>query len=325
MSGENKVTSNNKRLLDVISYLWAYADKDNPVTITDIDTYFKDNGIDGSTKAIASILKDLEAWDGFELKHKASTQNRYYFSKRVFDENDIKALADIISATYTISDANRDRILSELQLFLDPSVRENIAEHIATGEFLRTGEDSVLENVDSIADIIANNQVIQFNYLEIDDNGNRKYKHNGKKYEVSPYALAVNDGKYYVAGYQHDENIVKTYRVDRMDNILYCRKPGIKTPEDFDKDEFANRIGMMQGEYMDVVLLCDNEVKSAIAEQFGKQKFIKAGDSSFKVQIHQQITSTFFGWVMGFGGKIKIVGPEAVVEQYKSLFSSTIK
>ena len=41
--------------------------------------------------------------------------------------------------------------------------------------------------------------------------------------------------------------------------------------------------------------------------------------TSFRVQTEVSASPTFFGWVFGFNGKVQILAPESVKEQYRQM------
>ena len=43
--------------------------------------------------------------------------------------------------------------------------------------------------------------------------------------------------------------------------------------------------------------------------------------TSFRVQTEVSASPTFFGWVFGFNGKVQILAPESVKEQYKQMIA----
>ena len=45
--------------------------------------------------------------------------------------------------------------------------------------------------------------------------------------------------------------------------------------------------------------------------------------TSFRLQTEVSASPTFFGWVFGFGGKVQILGPESVKEQYRQMITVT--
>ena len=58
----------------------------------------------------------------------------------------------------------------------------------------------------------------------------------------------------------------------------------------------------------------------AIIDKFGTEAKTYAYDmSSFKLEVNVAVNHVFFGWVFGFGGKVRIKSPENVKEQYKQM------
>ena len=56
--------------------------------------------------------------------------------------------------------------------------------------------------------------------------------------------------------------------------------------------------------------------------RFGEDVTTLAYDmTSFRVQTEVSASSTFFGWVFGFNGKVQILAPESVKEQYRQMIA----
>ena len=43
--------------------------------------------------------------------------------------------------------------------------------------------------------------------------------------------------------------------------------------------------------------------------------------TSFRVQTEVSASPTFFGWVFGFNGKVQILAPESLKEQYRQMLT----
>ncbi len=76
---------------------------------------------------------------------------------------------------------------------------------------------------------------------------------------------------------------------------------------------------MFDGEERTVELKCDNELMKNIIDRFGEKVDVIGNDEdTFTVSVTVDVSTTFFGWVLGFGGGIKISAPEDVKEEYKN-------
>ena len=59
-----------------------------------------------------------------------------------------------------------------------------------------------------------------------------------------------------------------------------------------------------------------------IVDRFGEDVTTLAYDmTSFRIQTEVSASPTFFGWVFGFNGKVQILAPESVKEQYRQMIS----
>ena len=69
-------------------------------------------------------------------------------------------------------------------------------------------------------------------------------------------------------------------------------------------------------------LRCDNSLMKTMVDRFGEDVTTLAYDmTSFRIQTEVSASPTFFGWVFGFNGKVQILAPESVKEQYKKMLT----
>lgn len=62
-----------------------------------------------------------------------------------------------------------------------------------------------------------------------------------------------------------------------------------------------------------------------IIDRFGKDvKTAPNSDGGFTVDVSVSISPTFFGWLFSFEGKIKLISPQFVIDEYKKLLNSEI-
>lgn len=131
--------------------------------------------------------------------------------------------------------------------------------------------------------------------------------------------MVIDDGKYYISALQEDENKIKTFRIDKMDSVNISVIDASPKPKNFNAKKFEEQTDMYCGYDSDIELLCDADIRYNIYDKFGNSvKTEKVDDKHFKVSVNTNVSPTFFGWVLGFGGKIKITGPTEVIEDYKN-------
>ena len=72
-------------------------------------------------------------------------------------------------------------------------------------------------------------------------------------------------------------------------------------------------------EAVEVELLCKNYIMNAVIDQFGTKIRVQEVDKEhFKIRPVVCASPTFYSWVFGWGGDMKILGPEKVTEEYKA-------
>ncbi|MEG0831464.1 MAG: WYL domain-containing protein, partial [Acidaminococcaceae bacterium] len=71
--------------------------------------------------------------------------------------------------------------------------------------------------------------------------------------------------------------------------------------------------GMFGGEVTEVTLQFANELIGVVIDRFGKNISIKKDtNEDFIIKVSVAVSPVFFGWLLGLGAKVKILGPEAV-------------
>lgn len=120
---------------------------------------------------------------------------------------------------------------------------------------------------------------------------------------------------------------IGSFRVDRISarpDIL--SEEAVPVPADFGVDDFlATTFRMYGSECQEVELICDNSVIDAIIDRFGTDVTIYACDMrTFRVIVRVAISHIFFSWIFGFGGKVRIKGPEKIKTDYKEMVSRAL-
>ena len=218
-------------------------------------------------------------------------------------------------------------------------VSESQAKEIRHDAFLtdrvKTDNKGVLNNISTINDAMSKEldgekhepEKITFQYLKysIKDVGQQVERRKGMKYTVSPYKLLINDGNYYLLAFDDYAQDMRTYRVDRMKNVCFTGEPrdGKKAFAAIDLKTYTKRVfSMFGGKQERVTIRFINPLLDAVVDRFGNDKisvhYARVDDSHFSVTTQVEISDQFFGWVLGFGKKAKLIGSDEAVEQFKA-------
>ena len=165
---------------------------------------------------------------------------------------------------------------------------------------------------------------ICFKYLKynINDVNQQTERRQGKKYIVSPFKLLINDGNYYLLAFSDEHQEMRIYRLDRMKDVeeLTEQRDGEHEFLLMDLDTFTRRtFGMFGGERRGITLRFINKLLDTVIDRFGTKgiRYRKIDENHFEIDTDVEISAQFFGWLLGFGKQVKIMGPEPVIKEFQ--------
>ena len=85
--------------------------------------------------------------------------------------------------------------------------------------------------------------------------------------------------------------------------------------------EHANRLFQMySGDAVDVKLRFHRSLVNVVVDRFGKDTMmIPDGEEHFLFTVRVAVSPMFLSWVIGFGGKAKILYPQSVIDRCREL------
>lgn len=79
-------------------------------------------------------------------------------------------------------------------------------------------------------------------------------------------------------------------------------------------------------ETVEVTLLCEAELMKAVIDHFGSNVRTKpVGENKFRATAKVCPSPTFYRWVFGWGGKMRIEEPKPLIDQYLGLLQQETK
>ena len=308
---------NKSRILNVLKLLMDKTDEQNPLSTEDIISYLASIGISAHRKTIALDVEQLIEFDIDVITIK-STQNKFFIGTRDFEIPEIKLLVDAVESSKFITPKKSADLVRKLSGLTSENQAKSLNRNIFIEKRVKPENEEIYYTVDTIHTAIAQEKQINFKYYDYTQAKKKVYKNKGFLYELSPYALSYSEDHYYVIGYCKKHNNISTFRVDRMVKIKMTDTTAVPMPENFNRADFTKyQFVMFDGERKTVQLLCTNELMNVIIDRFGEEVNTVILDSDhFKAFVDVAISSTFFGWVFQFSGKMEILTPEDVKQQY---------
>ena len=274
-----------------------------------------------------------------ELKTILYDKNKkgFYVRQRKFDVNDMRLLAECVYSAKFIAEGQAKRLVDVVCDFVSEEQAGRIRHNAFLTDRVKTDNKGVMNNISAINEAMSRHidgqphtpEKISFKYLKhsISDMSKQVERRKGARYTVSPFQLLINDGNYYLLAFDDYAQDMRTYRVDRMKDIRFSAVPrdGDEVFKKIDLRTYTKRVfSMYGGEQRLVELHFVHPLLDAVIDRFGTKdvQYAKVDDTYFGVTAKVEISEQFFGWLLGFGNKAKIVYPDDLMDQFRGYLDS---
>ena len=318
------------KLLKIWEILNRKTDEQHPITTQELIAELNILGITADRRTIYTDIDSLQEF-GYEIQNKRRNHDMvYWLPKRQFDLPEIKIIMDCVHSSKFVTASKTEELIDKLA-DLGGSGRGDLLKRNAVHfNAVKHSNESIYEIVDVLERAIESKKKVSFNYFLLNQSGERVYKHNNKLYVEEPLAVVCNDGNYYLLCYHSEEeyeNHIKTFRVDRIDNISLLEeeiskegKTALRKAKQYSLQAFK----MYGGPLRRVTLKFDESLIGVIYNKFGEKTVIKKSGDKFTASVQVQISPTFWGWLMQFPTTMKIKSPQDLKEQYRDWVMSAI-
>ena len=242
---------------------------------------------------------------------------------------ELKILIDAVESSKFITEKKSRVLVEKLLKLTSETSAAKLKRNLHTSGRVRSANEKGYYIVDAINEAINAGKQVSFFYTEFDGRKKQVLRNDGRPYIVTPFTLIWNGDYYYMVGWNHEQEEIRTYRVDRIlktPDIL--REDAHPVPEDFDVARYTREDFRMYDneEPEEVTLLCHNEVMKGVIDKFGMDIMVKkAGPDHFRTKVKVCTSPTFYSWVFQWGGKVRIEEPENVKEEYQEMVRKSME
>lgn len=341
----------------VLQYLMKHTDENHVASAYDIIAYLESLGITAERRSIYTDIDEINKiiWmmenqmDLEEVKDLLDENEEnlektivydknkkgFYVQQRHYDLNDVRLLAECVYSAKFIEEKRAKRLVRVVCDLVSEEQAKQITHDAFLSDRVKTENTAVYYSVSTINEAMSRElngerhkpEKIDFLYQKhsISDVRQTVNRRNGARYIVSPYKLIINDGNYYLLGFDDEAQEMRTYRVDRMKDVRLMGEPrdGEKEFSAIDLKTYTQRtFSMFGGQDTVVTLRFENYLLDAVVERFGsdqiRAQYVRVDNDHFSVTTHVEISDQFFGWVLGFGDKVKMTGSDTAVGLFKA-------
>ena len=338
----------------VLQYLMKYSDENNPQSAKEIIDFLNECGISAERRSIYRDIEEInkvhlmleeeidieeaedmlfdDEEDDLKLVVYDKHKKGFYVKQRHYDVEDIRLLAECVYSAKFVSEGQAKRMVDVVCDLVSDKQAETIKHNAFLTDRVKTNNKSVLANIATINEAMSKKlcglphtpEKITFKYLKysIKDIKQQVERRKGADYKVSPFQLLINDGNYYLLAYDDYSQAMRTYRVDRMKDVAFTGEPrdGEDVFKGIDLKSYTQRVfSMFGGDQKMIRLRFINPLLDTAVDRFGTDAiYMKSDDYHFEVHAKVEISDQFFGWLLGFGKKVKIISPDDTVDQFKA-------
>ena len=310
-----------QKLLCLLRMLQEETDASHGLTMPQIIERLDDEGIAAERKA---LYRDIQALcdAGFDIQKLPTRPVQYALIRSELGIDDVMMLVDVVQSSPFLTERKSNRLVKSLKGLVSERERKSLAKRVHVQGRIRNQNDSIFHNVDRIHEAMQAKRRLEFLYFSYGTDLERRPRHDGKRYVVTPVKIVYADSNYYLAAFDDESGQVRTYRVDRMQIAQISNRPAARNEviANYDYGDFAYQsFSMFHGTPKTVTLRVEAEMMDVIVDKFGRDvEVAKATPNYADVRVSVQVSPQFFGWLAGLDGHVKIRTPRKLGEEYRA-------
>lgn len=324
-----KSTNQKLKLLYLVKILTQQSDEEHCLSAQALIDALGTYGIKAERKSIYDDIAQLTDFGYDIVLVKAKTGGGYYLAGREFELAELKLLVETVQASRFLTVKKSRELIGKIEKLASRAEAGQLQRHVYVANRVKTANESIYYIVDDIHRAIQNNEQISFQYLEWNLERELVPRKDGKRYQVSPWALTCKDENYYLIAHDAENDVIKHFRVDKMGQIQVLAdvaRQGVELFERFDIAAYANKtFGMFGGREEMVTLEFENRFIGVVMDRFGRDVPVRKRDAEhFSVRVQVALSGQFYGWLTGLGAGAKVTAPEDVAEAYQTHLQSVL-
>lgn len=308
------------KILYLARILMEQTDEEHPITTAELLRRLDGYGIRAECKSIYSDMEELTRY-GMDIICRRGRSGGYYLASRSFELPELKLLVDAVQSSRFITQKKCDQLVEKLGRLASCHQSGQFGRGVYVPNRIRSMNESIYYNIDEIHTAILADRQIGFDYFDYNINKEKVYRHGGERYRVSPYSLMWRDENYYLIAYDDTAEIIKHFRVDKMEKISMEGQPraGGSAAAQLDLSAYSAMLfGMFGGERVQVTLRAKASLAGAMIDRFGHGvRMQDQQDGWFLLEATVELSPQFYGWLMGFGPEVQLIAPERARSEYR--------
>lgn len=320
------------KLLYLVDILEKKTDEEHPLSANALCDMMIAKGVDCERK---SIYKDVEVLRHFGYDIILSNSKKtpgYFMGERKFELAELRLLSDAVQAADFITPKKTEKLVSKIESFASEGQAKMLHSQVYVEKRRKSTNEEIYYTISLLHDAINAGVKVNLIYTKRKFTGTYRVQKEEKAMVVNPYALIWSNDHYYLICNNVTHDNLMHLRIDRIHTVELTNEPCrhfsevSKYKEKFDVADYSAKLfNMFSGEPMPVDIVCDNTIIDPILDKFGEKiKLIKVDDEHFALKTYAVVNEGLAGWVMNYGGKIKVRAPYELIHLVKESAKATL-
>ena len=321
-------SSNQKlKLLYLAIIFLESTDSAHALTLKELSASLARYEIKSERKCLYDDIECLRVF-GLDICVTRDKSVRYYVGEHTLDTTELGLLVDAVRGSDFLTERRSVALVKKLEGLVSRHEASSLRKQSTAVSPQKADNEEMLYNLNMIRRAIAEDRRIGFKYFSLGMGKKRVLCRGGELYDVSPLTVCKDVDGYAVFGIDHTDEALRSFRLDRMME-LYIDRSKREGSESFDLESAEERLrygfGVGEGELCHVRLSCDSDVADAIFDRFGKDVVVANFASSYELTVKDPLTDGFYSWVLGQGGKVRVLTPDNVRAHVEKLAYGVIE
>ncbi|MBR6618412.1 MAG: WYL domain-containing protein [Oscillospiraceae bacterium] len=316
------------KFLKLYEMLKSETDEENPMSTNEICRRMAEMGVPCNRRTLPQEIRALND-EGYEVcVRDKGRAHFYYVADRDFSVPELRLLIDAVQASHLMTEKKTQELTEKIAALAGSKQAEVIKNNIVHFNPSKCTNESIYYVIDALERALRDKKKVVIRYFHLNEKREKVYRSENGIHMVEPIALVYNNDKYYLTCYNPKAERNYNYRLDRIEKVEILDEKISKNAMIRSRSVAkytAQVFKMYGGETEKITLQFDAQMIDYIYEKFGiNTKICSADEEQFTTQVDVQISPTFFGWVLQFAGKMKIIAPQNVCDEYVAILNKAI-
>lgn len=316
------------KLLKLLEILQRETDEQHPMKTIDICRRLEDMDISCDRRILASEIQTL-CEQGYEIQQcQVGRAKGYYIDDRAFSVPELRMLIDAVEASQLLTEKKTQELIDKIIRLSGDRQAEILKSSIVRFNSAKPTNERIYYTIEALEKAIREKKKVTLRYFHLNEHREKVYRSENGIHTVEPIALVYNNDRYYLTCYNPTADRNYNYRLDRIEWVEILDEKISKNAVIRSRSVAkytAQVFKMYGGKAEKITLQFDSQMIDYIYEKFGLDTKIRScGDDQFTAKIEVQLSPTFYAWVFQFTGKMRIIAPECVCEEYMGMLKKAI-